>query len=154
MLELRGIDAFYGQSQILFDLSLSVAAGEVVTLLGRNGMGKTTTLRIVAGLLRPDAGSVHVFGVDALADPIAAKRMIAWVSDEPLIYDKLTPFEYLEFVADQRLGNLGLEKRYGSKNPFGFMELQDMQELSNFFERRVSAYQVSVSGEVSFDESF
>jgi ribonucleoside-diphosphate reductase beta chain len=61
---------------------------------------------------------------------------------------------YLEFVADQRLDNLGLTKRYGSKNPFSFMELQDVQELSNFFERRVSAYQVGVTGEVAFDESF
>jgi ribonucleoside-diphosphate reductase beta chain len=61
---------------------------------------------------------------------------------------------YLEFVADQRLANLGLPPRYGSKNPFGFMDLQDVQELSNFFERRVSAYQVGVTGEVSFDEHF
>ena len=61
---------------------------------------------------------------------------------------------YLEFVADQRLANLGLPKRFGAKNPFGFMELQDVQELSNFFERRVSAYQVGVTGDVTFDESF
>ena len=61
---------------------------------------------------------------------------------------------YLEFVADQRLANLGLPPRFGSKNPFGFMDLQDVQELSNFFERRVSAYQVGVTGEVSFDEHF
>lgn len=61
---------------------------------------------------------------------------------------------YLEFVADQRLGNLGLKPRFGSKNPFDFMELQDVQELSNFFERRVSAYQVAVTGEVAFDEAF
>ena len=61
---------------------------------------------------------------------------------------------YLEFIADQRLLNLGLEKRYGAKNPFGFMDLQDVQELSNFFERRVSAYQVGVTGQVAFDESF
>jgi ribonucleoside-diphosphate reductase beta chain len=61
---------------------------------------------------------------------------------------------YLEFVADQRLANLGLPPRYGAKNPFGFMDLQDVQELSNFFERRVSAYQVGVTGEVSFDEHF
>ena len=60
--------------------------------------------------------------------------------------------QYLEIVADQRLKNLELEPRFGSKNPFSFMELQDVQELSNFFERRVSAYQVSVSGEVAFDE--
>jgi ribonucleoside-diphosphate reductase beta chain len=62
--------------------------------------------------------------------------------------------QYLQFVADQRLLNLGLEKRFGSKNPFAFMDLQDVQELSNFFERRVSAYQVSVTGEVGFDEEF
>ena len=62
--------------------------------------------------------------------------------------------QYLEFVADQRLANLDLPKRYGARNPFGFMDLQDVQELSNFFERRVSAYQMAVSGEVSFDESF
>jgi len=61
---------------------------------------------------------------------------------------------YLEFVADQRLANLGLAPRFGAKNPFGFMDLQDVQELSNFFERRVSAYQVGVTGEVSFDEHF
>ena len=80
-------------------LDLTIRAGEFYTLLGPNGAGKTTTLRIVAGLLRPDAGSVSVWGIDALDDPIEAKRLIAWVSDEPMIYDKLTPMEYLEFVA-------------------------------------------------------
>ncbi|MCU1494636.1 MAG: nrdB [Acidimicrobiaceae bacterium] len=61
---------------------------------------------------------------------------------------------YLEYVADQRLARLGLPKRFGSANPFTFMELQDVQELSNFFERTVSAYQVGVSGDVSFDVEF
>jgi ribonucleoside-diphosphate reductase beta chain len=61
---------------------------------------------------------------------------------------------YLEFVADQRLQQLGLPKRYDASNPFAFMELQDVQELSNFFERTVSAYQVGVEGEVAFDEDF
>jgi ribonucleoside-diphosphate reductase beta chain len=61
---------------------------------------------------------------------------------------------YLEYVADLRLANLGIPARYGSSNPFTFMELQDVQELANFFERRVSAYQSSVSGEVTFAESF
>jgi len=67
--------------------------------LGQNGAGKTTTLRMVAGLLPPDAGSIQICGIDALRDPVAAKSIVAWVSDEPMIYDKLTPFEYLEFVA-------------------------------------------------------
>lgn len=80
-------------------LTFSVAAGEFYALLGPNGAGKTTTLRIVAGLMRPDAGSVSIFGIDALKDPIAAKRITAWVSDEPMIYDKMTPMEYLVFVA-------------------------------------------------------
>jgi ribonucleoside-diphosphate reductase beta chain len=62
--------------------------------------------------------------------------------------------QYLEYVADQRLTRLGLPRRYGSPNPFAFMELQDVQELANFFERRVSAYQVAVEGNVTFDESF
>jgi ribonucleoside-diphosphate reductase beta chain len=62
--------------------------------------------------------------------------------------------QYLEYVADQRLANLHLPKRYNAKNPFAFMELQDVQELSNFFERRVSAYQMGVTGEVAFDETF
>lgn len=62
--------------------------------------------------------------------------------------------QYLEFVADQRLESLHIPPRYNVKNPFPFMELQDMQELANFFERRVSAYQVGVSGAVTFDESF
>ena len=62
--------------------------------------------------------------------------------------------EYLQHVADRRLGQLGIEPLYGSKNPFTFMELQDVQELANFFERRVSAYQVGVSGTVGFDDDF
>ena len=62
--------------------------------------------------------------------------------------------QYLEFIADQRLRMLGLQKVYGAKNPFSFMDLQDVQELANFFERRVSAYQVAVAGDVSFNEAF
>ena len=62
--------------------------------------------------------------------------------------------QYLEFIADQRLAMLGLQKVYGARNPFSFMDLQDVQELTNFFERRVSAYQVAVAGDVSFNEAF
>jgi ABC-2 type transport system ATP-binding protein len=80
-------------------LDLTVRSGEFYALLGPNGAGKTTTLRMVAGLLRPDAGSVSVLGIDALREPVAAKQIMAWVSDEPMIYDKLTPLEYLAFVA-------------------------------------------------------
>ena len=81
------------------NLNLTIKTGEFYSLLGPNGAGKTTTLRMVAGLLQPNEGEVSIFGIDALADPVAAKQIVAWVSDEPMIYDKLTPFEYLEFVA-------------------------------------------------------
>jgi ribonucleoside-diphosphate reductase beta chain len=62
--------------------------------------------------------------------------------------------QYIQYVADQRLLMLGLPARFGARNPFSFMELQDVQELTNFFERKVSAYQVAVQGEVAFDQAF
>jgi ABC-2 type transport system ATP-binding protein len=97
-LRVEGLVKSFGRPAV-DHLDLTIRGGEFYTLLGPNGAGKTTTLRMVAGLLRPDAGSISIFGVDALADPVAAKRVTAWVSDEPMIYDKLTPLEYLEFVA-------------------------------------------------------
>jgi ABC-2 type transport system ATP-binding protein len=97
-LKVRGLAKSYDRPAVN-GLDLNVHAGEFYTLLGPNGAGKTTTLRMVAGLLPPDRGSISVFGVDALADPIGAKRIMAWVSDEPMLYDQLTPIEYLDFVA-------------------------------------------------------
>jgi ABC-2 type transport system ATP-binding protein len=97
-LEVRGLAKRFDRPAVN-GLDLRVHPGEFYMLLGPNGAGKTTTLRMIAGLLRPDAGSIAVFGIDALADPIGARRIMAWVSDEPMIYDKLTPMEYLEFVA-------------------------------------------------------
>ena len=97
-LKVAGLTKVYDRPAV-DGLDLTIRAGEFYTLLGPNGAGKTTTLRMVAGLLQPDSGSIAVFGVDALADPVAAKRVTAWVSDEPMIYEKLTPLEYLQFVA-------------------------------------------------------
>jgi ABC-2 type transport system ATP-binding protein len=97
-LEIRGLAKRFEQPAV-DGLDLRVRTGEFYTLLGPNGAGKTTTLRMVTGLLKPDRGKITVFGIDALADPVAAKRLMAWLSDEPMIYDKLTPIEYLEFVA-------------------------------------------------------
>lgn len=98
-LEIRALSKGFAGVAAVDGLDLDVAAGEIYALLGPNGAGKTTTLRMVTGLARPDAGSIRVFGVDALADPIAAKQMLAWLPDEPLLYDKLTAAEYLAFIA-------------------------------------------------------
>jgi len=97
-LEVRGLVKRFDRP-VVDGLDLRVAAGEFYTLLGSNGAGKTTTLRMVTGLLKPDDGSISIFGIDALADPIGARRIMAWVSDEPMIYEKLTPMEFLGFVA-------------------------------------------------------
>jgi ABC-2 type transport system ATP-binding protein len=96
---LVGVRRTFGASVAVDRMDLRVRAGELYALLGPNGAGKTTTLRMIAGLLRPDAGQIRIFGIDALADPIAAKRITAWLPDEPMLYDKLTPLEYLELVA-------------------------------------------------------
>lgn len=97
-LEIHGLRKSFDKPAV-DGLDLTIRRGEFYALLGPNGAGKTTTLRMVAGLLPPDAGSIQILGRDALRNAVEAKRVTAWISDEPMIYDKLTPFEYLEFVA-------------------------------------------------------
>jgi ABC-2 type transport system ATP-binding protein len=98
-LSIHGLTKRFGAKAAVDDLTLSVRAGELYALLGPNGAGKTTTLRMVAGLLKPDAGEISVCGLDALTDAAEGKRLIAWAPDEPMLYDRLNPLEYLEFVA-------------------------------------------------------
>jgi ABC-2 type transport system ATP-binding protein len=97
-LEIRNLRKVYARPAV-DGLSLTIRRGEFYALLGPNGAGKTTTLRMVAGLLQPDAGEIAICGIDARKDPVEAKSVMAWVPDEPMIYDKLDPMEYLEFVA-------------------------------------------------------
>jgi ABC-2 type transport system ATP-binding protein len=97
-LALTGLSKSFGRPAV-DGLDLTVARGEFYALLGPNGAGKTTTLRMVAGLLAPDAGRIEVLGTDLAVDPAAAKRRIAYLPDDPLLYGKLKPTEYLEFVA-------------------------------------------------------
>jgi ABC-2 type transport system ATP-binding protein len=98
-LQIRGVTKAFGGHTAVDGLDLTVPAGQIYALLGHNGAGKTTTLRMVTGLARPDAGQISLFGIDVLAEPIAAKQITAWLPDEPLLYDKLTPAEYLAFIA-------------------------------------------------------
>jgi ABC-2 type transport system ATP-binding protein len=98
-LVVRGLQKRFGAFGAVNGLDLTVRRGELYALLGPNGAGKTTTLRIVAGLLAPDAGDISICGVDRLRDPVAAKQIVAWLPDEPMVYDKLTPVEYLALIA-------------------------------------------------------
>ena len=97
-LHLRGLRKTFTRPAV-DGLDLTVEAGILYALLGPNGAGKTTTLRMVAGLLAPDAGTLEVFGIDTAKNSVAAKRIVAWLPDDPMLYDKLTPVEYLEFIA-------------------------------------------------------
>jgi ABC-2 type transport system ATP-binding protein len=97
-LQLRALRKHFGRPAV-DGLDLSVRRGELYALLGPNGAGKTTTLRMVTGLLAPDSGSVEVLGIDLARDPAAAKRHMAYLPDDPMLYGKLKPPEYLEFVA-------------------------------------------------------
>lgn len=80
-------------------LNLALKPGEFYAFLGSNGAGKTTTMRMIAGLLSPDLGKIEVFGHNIAEKTLEAKSIMAWLPDEPLIYDKLSPIEYLEYVA-------------------------------------------------------
>ena len=98
-LVIEGLVKRFGASNAVDGLALTIPQGEFHALLGPNGAGKTTTLRIVAGLLRADAGRVSVLGHDVATDGLAAKRVLAFLPDDPLVYAKLDAIEYLEFVA-------------------------------------------------------
>lgn len=102
MLEVRAIARRYAERVALDGVSLTVAPGEIVGLLGANGAGKSTLLRTVAGLQPPDSGEVRVAGHDVWAAPIAAKRELGYAAEEPGFHEELSAREYLSFVAAVR----------------------------------------------------
>jgi ABC-2 type transport system ATP-binding protein len=110
------------ESPAVAGIDLTINAGEFYGLLGPNGAGKTTTLRMIAGLLMPDFGSIEVFGIDVLREPLAAKELIAWLPDEPLLYDKLTVAEYLEFIA----GLWRMDAKQAERNARELLERLDL----------------------------
>lgn len=126
-IQLSAITKSFGAMRAVNALDLEVRPGEFYALLGPNGAGKTTTLRMIASLLKPDAGRISIFGIDALADPIAAKRITAWLPDEPMLYDKLTPVEYLEFVA----GLWGVPARIAEKRADDLLEVLELGRHRN-----------------------
>lgn len=99
MIQLRGLSKAYQETIAVDDLTCDVAAGEVLGLVGPNGAGKTTTLRVLCGILPPTSGSVHIAGHDLLKDPVPAKRALAYIPDDPQLFDHITVEEHLELVA-------------------------------------------------------
>jgi len=99
MIEVTGLTKRYGSFTAVHDLSLAVQPGEVLGLVGPNGAGKTSTLRCLAGIIPATAGTVRIAGHDISADPVAAKRALAFFPDEPRLFDYLTVRQHLNFVA-------------------------------------------------------
>jgi ABC-2 type transport system ATP-binding protein len=99
VIEVDGLTKLFGDRVAVRELTFTVQPGEVLGLVGPNGAGKTTTLRSVAGIIAPSAGRIRIAGHDLRAEPIAAKSRLAFIPDEPHLFDYLTVGEHLDFVA-------------------------------------------------------
>jgi ABC-2 type transport system ATP-binding protein len=102
LIETSGLTKMFGSLQALTDLNLQVMPGEIYGLLGPNGAGKTTAIKTILGLLEPTSGWIKVGGLDPAKNPIEVKSKIGYVAENPIVYDSLSPRDFLEFVASIR----------------------------------------------------
>ncbi len=100
MIEIENLSKNFGALHAVSDLSLKVPAGELFCFLGPNGAGKTTTIKMACGLLRPSSGKISVGGFDLARDPEKVREIIAYIPDTPYLYERLTPWEFFEFIGD------------------------------------------------------
>lgn len=133
-LNITSLTKHFGGTYAVSDLNLTVPQGEFHALLGPNGAGKTTTLRMVAGLLRADHGSVHILGHDMAKTPTEAKRVLAFLPDDPLLYGKLNALEYLEFVA----GLWSIDGATAAKNAEELLHWLDLWEKATEYTENYS----------------
>lgn len=135
MIEINGVSKSYGggTKKAVDNLNLTVRPGEIFGFLGPNGAGKTTTIKMLVGLLRPDAGSIRINGYDITAQPLEAKRQMAFVPDSPEVYEKLTGLEYLNFIGDM-YGVSAADRRTRIERFAGLFE------LTGALSDRISAY--------------
>ncbi len=100
MIKIQNLTKKFGDYKAVDALNLDIAPGEIFGFLGPNGAGKTTTVKILSGIMKPTSGRVLVGGFDVVKDPLAAKKVLAYIPDEPFVYPKLTGFEFLRFIGD------------------------------------------------------
>ncbi len=133
MLRIEHLTKKYGDYAAVNDLSLHIQPGEIYGFIGHNGAGKTTTLKCVAGILNFDNGSISINGADIQKDPLAAKRVMAYIPDNPDLYDYMTAIQYLNFIAD--IFGVSQQDREARIKKYG-----DMFELTEKLAQPVSAY--------------
>ena len=100
MLNIEHLTKTYGDKKAVDDLSLHIASGEIYGFIGHNGAGKTTTLKSIAGILQFDSGEITIGGVSVRRDPVACKKQMAYIPDNPDLYEFMTGAKYLNFIAD------------------------------------------------------
>jgi ABC-2 type transport system ATP-binding protein len=100
VLEIKSVAKYFGDTKAVQEVTLNVNEGEIFGLLGPNGSGKSTLMKMALGLLKPDAGSISVDGINVQRNPLDVRRMVGYVPESPRVYDFLTAIEYLDFVAD------------------------------------------------------
>ena len=130
---LRGASRDFGEGVGVFDIDIAVPAGTILGIVGPSGAGKTTTIRMIAGVLRPTSGRVLVDGRDIFAEPAAAKRRLGYIPDRPFLYEKLTGMEFLRFVS-------GLWGENGSVVDGRAMQLLEMFELAEWKDTLIESY--------------
>ena len=133
MLRIEHLTKKYGDYAAVNDLSLHIQPGEIYGFIGHNGAGKTTTLKCVAGILNFDNGSISINGSDIQKDPLAAKKIMAYIPDNPDLYDYMTAIQYLNFIAD--IFGVSQQDREARIKKYG-----DMFELTEKLAQPVSAY--------------
>ena len=133
MLQINHLTKTYGDKKAVDDLTLHIAPGEIYGFIGHNGAGKTTTLKSCAGILPFDAGEIRINGVDVSANPLEAKRVLAYLPDNPDLYNFLSGIQYLNFIADI----FGVEKAVRAER---IRRLADSFELTADLAQPISAY--------------
>jgi ABC-2 type transport system ATP-binding protein len=133
MIRLENLTKKFGDFVAVDNLTLEVKSGEFFGFLGPNGAGKTTTIKMIAGLIRPTSGKIFICGIDALEEPEKAKSLLAYVPDQPFIYDKLTGREFLFFIG-------GLFKMEKGKIREKVNLLVEHFELERWIDRRIEEY--------------
>ena len=133
MLKINNLTKTYGDKKAVDDLTLHIHPGEIYGFIGHNGAGKTTTLKAVAGILNFDEGEIFVDGVSVKANPLACKKVISYIPDNPDLYDFMTGIQYLNFVAD--IFDVPAEKRQPEIEKYA-----ELFEIKNDLANSIASY--------------